>query len=301
MTESRHDAWVELILAYEDLSTEERARADVHLATCEGCRLLLSRLQAAERAAAHSGTMPPLHDRAAYELSAAEEEQARASLAGLRQRLGIAAPPAPLPLEPRARRRRAGRGWMAWALVPAAAAVIAAVLLLVPGSREPGLRPGSLELVAVSGLRAGETLAGRATVPVEGVALPVWHTGEVFRLRFVLAQAGSPVIVHVDPVGRATLLYPIEVSALSARFPAGTPIEVPARESEGEWMFQGETGPETFLVAVADASRGWADLSQALDGMSRAAGSRAAVVDQVRKLLIQRVGPVTDIAVMHAE
>lgn len=303
MNESRHDTWVELILAYEDLSAEERTRADLHLATCEGCRLMLSRLQAAERTAAQSGALPSLHDRAAYEMSASEEQQARASLAALREQLGVPAlaPPAPPTAEVLAPRRSGWRRWMTWTLVPAAAAAVVAVLLLVLGPGEVGMCPGDLQLVAVSGLRAGETLAGRATVPVDGVMLPVWHTGEAFRLRFALAAPGYPVIVHVDPAGRAALLYPVEASEPPARFPAGASIEVPTRPSEGEWMFEGQTGPETFLVAVQETNPGWADLAAALESLSPTAGGRAAVVDEARAWLKRRVGPVSEIAVMHAE
>jgi hypothetical protein len=304
MSESRHDEWLELILAYEELSPEEQARADAHLASCEGCRTLLARLQAVERQAVLPGELPPLENESAYRLSAAEEQPAQASLADLRARLGLAEQATPRASEPAAAtsfvaRLRALRGFRPWMLAPVAAAAGVLVLFLLPGPRDEGVQVHDLGLVAVSGVR-GEGAPAEQGISPTPVSRTIWRTGEAFRLRFRLAEAGYPVIVHIDPKGRVALLHPEEAAAPLTRFPAGATIELPSPDSDSEWTFEAETGPETFLVAAATID-GFSlpGLMAALESLPQATNARTELVERARELLAERVGPVTDIEVTH--
>jgi hypothetical protein len=298
-----HEAWQELVLAYEDLAPEERARADEHLAACAACRALLSRLQAIEHAPGPQGLLPSLEETEAYRLTPEEARDAAASLAAVRHRLGISgqatetAGAAARPrgflhavlaaLTPLFSRRLAPR-----LLIPvlAAAALVVVVVQLLPPQLGPGVR--DLQLVPAAALRGGGD-----TLPPGDRA---WHTGEAFFLRFELTRNGCPVVFHVDPAGRVELLHPETPDAPLVGAPGGTAMQLPPMSSGAEWTFEGEPGRETFLVAVTARTR--VDLANLLEEArvpARDLGDRDRAVARLRDLLAARLGPVAAVEVTH--
>ncbi len=315
-----HEEWQELILAYEDLAPEERAQAGEHLAACATCRALLARLQEIERAPGPLGSLPDLAG-AAQRLTPEEAREAAASLAAMRQRLGLSAHDARAagaalrargwlrPLEAALRplgtllsRRSAPR-----LLIPvaAAAALIVVAMRLLP---QPGPGVHDLQLIPAATLRGDERSAGResgaSVTDGRNVATSgerVWRTGESFFLRFTLARDGFPVVFHVDPAGRIALLHPEGPAAALVRVPGGMTTQLPPASSGDEWAFEGEPGSETFLVAVTARAR--VDLAGLLEEARRAAGDSAErdrAVIGLEALLADRLGPVASLSVRHA-
>ncbi len=286
MTET-HEEWQELVLAYEDLAPEERSRADEHLAACAACRALLSQLQAIERAPGPQGTLPPLEELEARRLSPEEARDAAASLAAVRQRLGLAGR-ATEPARTTGRSRRLAPRL----LIPAAvaAAVVVVAVRLLPLQSGPGVH--DFQLVPATALRGG---AG----PVQS-GDRAWHTGEPFFLRFTLARDGCPVVFHVDPAGRVAVLYPEKPDDPLVDAQRGTTVQLPPASSDVEWTFEGEPGLETFLVTVTARAR--VDLAGILAEAQmphEGPADRDRAIGRLRSLLAARLGPVASVEVTH--
>jgi hypothetical protein len=283
----------DLVLAHEELEPGDRARADAHLAACESCRALLASLQAVERGAAASGSLPELDDPSLRPRTDAEAGEAERSLLLLRQRLG---------LEARAAANEAGArepaGWLdrvrarlaalaphrGWAMIQVAVVLAVATIVLWPRPGGEPLLLRDLRMVSESEVRGGE--AG-------------WQTGEAFTLRFELSSPARVVVFHVGADARPVLLHPSETVATLAREPAGS-VVLPAPGSGIEWRLEGEPGPERFVVAAG--ARGDIDLA-ALSAEAAALGSAGASQESVsrslERLLERRVGPVRSLAIQH--
>lgn len=282
-----HDAWRDLVLVLEELEGDEREKAEAHLASCPECRSLLVRLQGVERGARLQSVLARLESREPVRLSAADEEQAHASLLALRARLGLEAA-ATVPAAGRARAATTGTFARPWrrhwvrVLVPAAAAA-AALLLLWPRPSGDHVLVRDLRVLPASQTRGG----GEAG----------WHTGDAFVLRFELAAPAQPVVFHAGPSGELALLYPEDPGAPLEKSPAG-PVTLPPEAGGSEWRFEGEPGTETFLVAARSRpAPGLADLLAQARALP--ATGRAARVKALRELLEKRVGPVRAIEVTH--
>ena len=296
----KHAVLRELILAYEELSNQERAQVDAHLAACAGCRELLTRLQAVEREAASLGDLPPLGDPTAEALNAPDERAACESLQALRQELGLEgaatqAPAAVRPLRKTIHQRSTLRDLfrppmlLRW-LAPMGIAA-ALVLVVAPWRTGPTIRDVTLQ--------PAEHLRGATTPAPTAEPERPWHTGEAFFLQFHLERAGAPVVFHLDPEGSLNLLYP-DPRAQPQRFAAGSVVQLPAREEDSEWVFEGPPGAETFLISLATR----ADFDPALllqDAQSAVAPleERAMRVQAVQNLLVKQLGETQRIEVAH--
>jgi hypothetical protein len=119
-------------------------------------------------------------------------------------------------------------------------------------------------------------------------------------LRTELEQEGNLFLVHVDPRGEVELLYPADDAEARRIFPAGSAIEFPPKGSTQEWIFEGDPGPESFLLAVAPPGVVDARTVELVSGEARASGaSRDAVVAKVMKALETHVGSVRSLAIDH--
>lgn len=264
-----HDVFRDLVLAFEELTPDERAAAEAHLRGCADCRRLLSRLREIE---ARAQEAPGLPLESGFDgLTGAHDTEAAASLEALRRRLGLVRP------------RRRFRAALPLAL--AAAALLALFLAPRPGPPVPPVR--ELRLVAAAADRAGGPAATRG----------VWHMGDAFALEFELPVGGVPIVFHADAAGRLTCLNPEAAGA--APLPAGVHLRLPPDASPEEWVFTGEPGRESFLVVAPP--RAPADLSavtRAAESMLRDESlDREARVERLRRYLAGRLGPVQRIDV----
>lgn len=279
-----HGTWEDLILGHEDLDGDERASADAHLAACPRCQRLLARVRDLESAPGPRGALPALEGTRRLRMGRADARQARASLAALRARLDLGRP---------AVSRRAIR-LAPRVLLPAALAAAALLLYLSRASDRHQVYPREVALVAFSGPRGTEGGADRAEPRT------AWRTGESFRIRFELDRPSHPVVIHVDPAGRSELLHPDGPHSPIPLMPGGQPVSLPPAESAVEWTFEGEPGPETFLVSVSPDGR--ADLVAILGeaaALQGAAGPRAEVVRSLARLLEARLGRTGIVEVEH--
>lgn len=285
---TNHDTLKSLVLSYEELPAEERQRADSHLAECSSCSALLSHLQEIESAPGPSGMLPDLESLGARTFPSLEDARAAdASLAALRNRLGFAADridAATSALSRRQPRRTMFQGWLRPALPLAAAATIAVTLVAIRHERadDPLTR---IQLVA-------QTSRGGAAEGGDTGAVPSWHRGDAFSLRFELSHPAHPVVFLLDATGQLSLLFPEHAEDSPKRLPAG-PVELPLAESDHEWVLAGNAGPLAFF-AVAARNDGLAIAPLLAEARTEAAPGRSRA-DQVRDItafLETRLGPV---------
>ncbi len=286
-----HDQLRDLVLSFEELGPHERILAEAHLRDCAACSSLLERARQHERKGLLRGTLPSLDESPA--LDSSQRREADASLLALREKLNLGAEPA-ASREARARERRAtreGRAWREdrppsvleilratflgsgrrrWALaaIPVAAALVWALVVLRPATRDSPAFLGAPKLVATSEMRGGGS---------EG-----FRTGEAFQIDLYLSRPAVVVVVHVDPRGVATLLHPSPAQPPDPS-PAGA-LRLPDPLSGIEWRFIGVPGRETFLIAASrSADPDLASLRAGIQGLPR--GSQEASVAAARVLL----------------
>lgn len=289
-----HQSWVDLVLGFEDLDPEVRRKAEEHLVACGSCRELLERLRGIERATGPEGAlpMPETGERPPFQVEQAE--QAERSLRALRRHLG---------LEPRRptfgsifRRNIPDAGLFSTRppgrrlLLPIAAGAALLLVLLFPW--EERNRP----LISELGIVAEGTPRGTGAPPGSAV----WRTGDGFRIRLRLEKSAFPLLIHLDPAGRISLLHPEDLRGEVPLMPGGWVIELPPPESAVAWAFEGEPGTETFLLVAAQ--RADLDVPRLLQDLERTAsrrGERAAKVRAIADRLRSRIGEVRVIEVEH--
>lgn len=155
-----------------------------------------------------------------------------------------------------------------------------------PSSRAPGARTGEDRpaLFRSLSIHSGSVSRGgiRAESSEGAVSRGGWQTGDAFFLRFDLDHDGSVMLYHVDPTGVAERLYPQDPEAPPRVFRAGTSVELPLPEGGEEWVFEGEPGIETFLLAMGDTAT-W-NQKAAISEVDRAAALKESAEDAVARI-----------------
>jgi hypothetical protein len=310
----------DLVLGFEELEDAERARALEHLATCADCRALREGLLRRERDARVIGALPGVGEQRAP-LAPEDRAQADASLAALLERAPAERPAAPAPAPARAATpappagpapatparvvplpspaRRVNPWRHATWLVPAAAAAVVAVVVLTRTAAPP--LPPEPDSPAIG----APTVVTRPLVPTPGAgptsvrlerysgvrgADGGWHTGDAFELRFELPAAAYVLVWHVGPAGETALLYPPTGTARVPRFGAGE-VTLPPVSSPERWVFEGEPGAETFVVATREAGEvPLATLGAAVDSALAGIHDRTARLLLLETVLRERFG-----------
>jgi hypothetical protein len=264
-----------LILAYEDLEGEDRQKAEEFLAQNADVRRKLQRLRELEEWARDPVPLPEGHAPPDFGLSPSEEAQLARSLKALKGRLDLQPVRQPARRGPWSVLRGPGR--KIW--VPVAAAAVVALWMWSPWSSRELLRFEDLRVLTVevgTGTSRGvETRRAR-------------RSGEAFALSFQLEKDAHVIVYHVDPAGRASLVFPGSPSDPMAFFEADLPQRIPAATADEQWVLGGETGRESFLLGASES----ADLDlEALDRQvhERLANvtDRGAVLDSLRTLLTE--------------
>lgn len=289
-----------LVLGYEHLETDERARVDAHLASCESCRALLESIRAREATARPLGSLPPL-DGPGVRLGVEDQRQAAASEAALIDRAVRPGEAAPARMAPPSRARLPRAAWW-W--VPAAAAVLALVFRHAPPenpttSPPPPSPPPTRAPVdpATPALRWTASLEHASTT--RGAAPDGWRNGDAFQLRVQLDAPAHVVVWHVGPDGAAERLHPAEARGSVPVIPAGVSTLPPPSRGE-RWTFDGPAGPESFVVAVSRASLPRVEtLDAAADSALAGIASRDSRLATLATLLADRVGPTSRIDADH--
>jgi hypothetical protein len=290
--EPDHGKWRELILSHEALSPKRRELADNHLATCASCRKLLAHIRTLERSSGPAGSLPPVEAGAEPWASPREEELAAASLSALRDRLGLDGGKASRPrdLAGRPLRREASQGWrrsLRFRLVPAAAAVAAALLIIWSPWRNERTPPSPIRRLEILSHAGARGAPGAATV---------WHRGDAFGLRFVLDRSAYPVVLHLDATGSLALLHPENPAAPVSRYAAASPVELPPPESPQEWVFEGAAGRQTLFVAAG--TRPDIELGAILSELQASSSVNPAVrAETLARLIETRIGRVATLDV----
>ncbi len=314
--------WLDRILEIDDLDAVERAEVEQFLATNEDARRLVARLRTLESQKGPRGEIPELElHRLEWESPRAREEaeeSLRLLLRRVQQRSGAEdrAPVRPAPRQSFFDRWR--HFFPAPILVPAAVGALVLLFWKAGGpSRSPeeeaapGVRPPPSSEVpspqdpappaeipgAPFGVRSF-TIGSRSGIR-GGESGSAWKTGDSFVLRAELEREGNLVLIHVDPRGAVEVLYPIDDGEARRVFSAGALVEFPPDEDQ-EWVFDGEPGAESFLLAVGapGKSDGRAVAEQALLA-GRSGSARAAVLSNVVRALETSMGPVRTLAVDH--
>ncbi|MEN8007406.1 MAG: DUF4384 domain-containing protein [Candidatus Krumholzibacteriota bacterium] len=238
MTDMNKEEFERLILAYEDLDTEEKKQADKILAERPDLRQRLESLRNLESAAAASFEFDEEAFWAAEGLAPGDAELQQRSLTDLRESLGLTVKPS----GGFWKRGRTGLSLM----IPVAA--VLALLLILPVFRDGSelIRDLSVQPVA---LDTGGSRSGTDTRHQPGVL----RSGEAFALDFHLNEDAYVLVFHVDPQGAVSLVHPASPSAPPAVIAAGE-IRFPDPESGDKWILEGGAGIETFVVAAAPAS-----------------------------------------------
>jgi len=251
------------ILAYEELDADERRNLEQHLAACEACRDLLTRVQDTESRAASVGGLPPLEDDPFADLSPTVPAAAAHSKQALLRRVQAASSQNnPRKIAP------ALGGFFALA------AVLALVLLgpwrggeMDAAHMFADLRLGPAVVVRGEGNSAGSGGVG-SLAPDAPAAL-----------RFTPARAGWPVVVRLDGKG-ARLLCPT-AEAPGWHLDANLPAVLPPPGSGLTWP-AGEPGTATrWLVALTDDPV--ADPAQLAEMIAVAEGTKDGVVAFLQK------------------
>lgn len=228
-----HRAIRKLVLAYESLAGEERARADEHLAGNEAARKLLADLRALEEAAAAPLPLPEADPE--DELTPAEQLAERACFAEL---IAIVETD-----DASGRPRRSLlRGLFRTSLLLPAAAVVAAALLL------PFARPGDGPVRNLSVVPERSGVSEIRGLDREPPAVGTLRSGERFHLRFTLAEDARVLVIHMDPAGAVSVAWPEDPSSPAPLLPGGEELAVPTRATG--WVLDRETGTESFVVVA---------------------------------------------------
>lgn len=250
----------DLILAYEELDPEERARVDHYLEEHEEARNRLSRLQEAE-ARARAIEAPE----AETELSTAERTLAEASLTALLARTARAAA-----IEAHEAPRRSG--WIPSLWLPLAAAAVLLLLLQIPGRNADDLAIHELSVVKVETTGSTRGPQGDSTL----------RSGDAFALRFELEAAATVLVFHVDPKGVYQLVVPPTL------YEAGD-VRIPDEEEE-EWILSGTTGTESFFVGLtADTAFDATTLEETLRVATAGLAERSDIVERVSAVLLREL------------
>jgi hypothetical protein len=268
----------QLILAYEDLDPDEKAKADEILAARPDLRARLEILQQRERGAADPvpGDCDAVGDHPV--LSPVEEAQQQASLRTVRRSAGVVT---------------AARWWTRKSLILPLAAVLALVALfpLLEGNSNY-LGPLMLSQVDLDdgGHRSGTLNRGSGT----------FRSGQAISLDFRVHKESRVFVFHVDPQGRIDIVH--RPDPADAPTPGGSQLSFPLPGGGDLWVLGGDTGRETFIVAAVDQRT--IDGDAVADHVGRLAsqtGDHAAMVDN---LLGRLAGPgiqVEQVSFLHVD
>lgn len=221
---------IDLVLGYEELEGEELARAGELLRRYPELAERLARHRRMESRAAQS--LPHEELFAGDDLSPGEIEEQQESQ---RRVLHRVATPGAVRFTSR---RRVWRRTVSWA-VPLAA-VLALVLIW------PQTRPAPDTLHGMH-ILPGSLAAGTRRDAGEPNTL---HTGQAFAVEFELEVHSYVVVFHLDPVGRFSQVHPDPRQDASVYLAAGK-HQVPSAVAESMWVLDGQTGLETFFVAIS--------------------------------------------------
>jgi hypothetical protein len=251
------------IFAFEELDVDARRDLEQHLAACEACRDLLTRVRESESRAASVDGLPPLDDDPFADLSPTVPTAAAHSKQALLRRVQAASSQkTPRKILP------AFGGFFALAAV-------LALVLVGPWHGEDmdaahmfaDLRLGPAVVVRGEGDSAGSGGIGNLA-PADPAAL-----------RFTPARAGWPVVVRLDEKGARLLCPTAEVPGW--HLDANLPAVLPPPGSGLVWR-AGEPGTTTrWLVALTDDPV--SDPAQLAEMIAVADGTRDGVVAFLQK------------------
>ncbi len=289
-----------LILAYEELSLEERAEADTYLQGEPELERELNRLRRLETLARETlkdsqSSADPDWNPDEGEMTPEATEQEAASRQRLLRRLrrsaeGATDRPECVPF--RKQRSVARIAWRRW--IPLAVAAAAVVVVLGPWRSTRNLPVPELTDLRV--------LAVDARGSAQRSAPKSFADGESFALTFSVSEDATVVVYHVDPRGEVGLAYPARSSDAPLRVRAGEVVQIPPPSDPEGWVFSGLGGTETFVVAVS--AKETFDLT-ALDARIRrgleAAQGRSIRIENLEDLLRIEIGPTMRVDATHRE
>ncbi len=126
-----------------------------------------------------------------------------------------------------------------------------------------------------------------------------WHSGDAFELRFSLPSSAHVVVWRVRPSGDVMRVHPPLGAAAATRHGTGE-IVLPPLTSRETWSFDDVTGPETFLVAVSEATPpSLESLDQAVTTSLAGVTDRVARLELLDTVLRERFGPASRLDVEH--
>ncbi len=213
---------LDLILGYEELDHDERARADAHLAGCEPCRRLLDDCGAAESRGVDAIAIDLDDPLAGHDPSVrADADASRAEL--------LARLPAGSTSVAWWRRGDTAMGLLALA------AVLVALVVFGPWTADDG--------APFEGLRLAPSVVARD----EGVHL---EPGDPFSIRFVPAADGWPVVVRVGGDGAELVCPTPDLEGWRVR--AERPAVIPPPGAGVEWTLPAGADGRWLVALSAD-------------------------------------------------
>ena len=240
----------ESMLGLEDLDKDQQEQVEAWLKDHPAAVEHLGRLRATEAAAKDP---VPIQKDALFQdfaLDDAEIAAEQASLADLRQRLGLP--------QPGRRSRGGGSGnpvtffrerpvkWAPWL---GALAAILALAIILPLTRDNDHLISELYVVGIEPTGDAVRSPGSTTLPAGTLA-----TGQAFTLDFHLEKDAHVVIYHVDPQGVVGRIFPGPGESTDVRLAGGLNHRFPTVESGEDWILGVGTGMESFLVAANSGS-----------------------------------------------
>lgn len=232
------DSMDDLILGFEDLEAEEKARVLRFLEGDPEQAARLEHLQALEGLAL--GELPV--DQSAWDEALLDAEESRQQEESLRRILAALEEQFPAHRkvrEDRRPRRHRLPSRLNWALPLAAVLALFIVLPLWQRGGDPLPSPRVVVLVGEEGTRGFGSEA-----PSRGVL----HTGQAFALDFHLEGDSHVLVYHLDPAGRLALVWPADPGPETSSLAGGRQHRVPRAENDEVWVLGPETGTESFLV-----------------------------------------------------
>ncbi len=247
----KHVELKDLILAYEDLSGDEKAMADSHLAECVACRNLLAKLQEAEKDNPGWGDLPvdPGDFKAKPVAHLSPQELADAELSRL-QLLDTVA------LETVIYGAGSSKQWGHTGFFGMALAACLALVIWSPWQN-------SADDVIIN-----FRLTSQSVVRGEVADL---QSGDPLVMRFNMGVDGWPVVVGISKGKKPELLFPTAIDG-PFRLAAGRGIVLPPPDSATSWEVVTGT---MYLVAVSQSEE--PDVEQLLGLLGQVAAAESAV------------------------
>ena len=278
---------VDLVLAFEELEGDERRQAEQISAADPEFRARMASLRQIEAVARRP---IPIADRDGFWdaklADPADDRACRRSLARTVADLAAGRRPSESGRRSIWPVRRSRLLW------PLAAALVVAVVLPLQSRRDFAMTDLSIENLATATDRSSHGLATAGSGSV-------LHDGDSFALGFELTHDAFVAVVHVDPLGRTAVVYPV-AGAAPERLAGGQRQQIPGRNADEVWILGGEPGTETFLVASnRDEPLVPGDLATMLPTAGVNGQDREEVLDTVRGILGRVADRVETIDLIH--